>query len=55
MGIGQTEKTKKVYRPDLTDQNMVFGQTEQTIIWVLAGQNRHKDGYWPDRTDQKSL
>ena len=55
MGIGETEQTKKVYRPDLTEQNMVFCQTEQTKIWVVARQNRSKNGYWPDRTDQKSV
>ena len=55
MGIGQIEQTKKVYRPDLTDQTMAFDQTERTKIWVLARQNRPKYGYWPDRTDRKSL
>ena len=49
--FGQTEQTKKVFRPDLTDKNMVFDQTEQTKIWVFARQNRLKNGYRADRTD----
>ena len=31
---------------------MGIGQTEQTEIWVLAGPNRPKYGYWLDRTDR---
>ena len=34
MGIGQTEQTEKVFRPDQSDQNMRIGLTEQTEIWV---------------------
>ena len=40
MGIGQTEQTKKVYRPDLTEQNMIFVRP-----------NRPKYGKWSDKTD----
>ena len=31
---GRTKQTKKVFRPDQSDQNMRIGLTEQTEIWV---------------------
>ena len=52
MGIGQTEETKKVYRPDQSDQNRVICQTKQTKIWLLTTTNRPIYGSWPDRTDR---
>ena len=63
MGIGQTEQTKKVYRPDQsdqkkgylpdkTDQNMGIDHNEQTDIWLLARPNRPIYGYYTNRTDR---
>ena len=53
MGVGQTEQTEKVCRPDQSDQNLVIWQTEQTKVWVLTRPSRPKYGSQPERTDQK--
>ena len=49
MGFRQTAQTKKVCRPDQSDQNMVIRQTEQTKIRVLTRPSRPKYGSRPDR------
>ena len=53
MGVGQTEQTEKVCRPDQSDKNMVIWQTEQTKTWVFTRPSRPKYGSKPGRTDQK--
>ena len=55
MSFGQTAQTKKVCRPDQSDQNMNICQTKQTKIWVLTRPNRPNYAFWLDRTDRKSL